>query len=50
MYADETDIHTSHTASRESDDGWEAGLKAPISKRQSLIIVHIGSSTLNLMY
>jgi hypothetical protein len=48
--ADETDIHTSHTAYRERDDGWEAELKAPITKRQGLIIVHIGSSTLNSMY
>ena len=47
MYADEIDIHISYTASRERDDGWGAGLKAPISKGQGLTIVHIGNSTLN---
>ena len=41
MYADETDVHTSHTASRERG----AGLKAPISNDKVslssiLVIVH----------
>jgi hypothetical protein len=43
VYADETDIHTSYTASCEGDDGWGAGLKAPISKEKGLIILHIGN-------
>jgi len=47
VYADETDIHTSYTASRERDNGWRAELKAPISKGQGLTIVHIGNNTLN---
>jgi len=40
-------MYTSYTASRERDDGWGAGLKAPTSKGKGLIIVHIGKSTLN---
>ena len=46
VYADETYIHSSHTTSYAWDDGSGAGLKAPISKGQHLIIIHAGNSTL----
>jgi hypothetical protein len=50
VYADETYIHSSYTASYAWDDGSEAGLKAPFSKRRRLIIVHAGNSTLSTLY
>ena len=50
VYADETVIHSSHTASYVWDDGSGAGLKAPISKGRRLIIVHAGYSTSNSLY
>jgi len=50
VYADETYSHSSQTTSRTWDDGSEAGLKAPFSKRRRLIIVHAGNSTLNSLY
>jgi len=49
-YANETYIHSSHTTSYVWDAGLGAGLKAPISKGQCLIIVHAGNSTLNSLY
>ena len=45
VYADETYVHSSHTASYAWDDGSGAGLKAPVSKGRHLIIVHAGNST-----
>ena len=44
VYTDETYIHSSHT-SYVWDDLSGAGLKAPVSKGQRLIIVHTGNST-----
>lgn len=46
VYTDETYLHSSHTTPREWDDGTVAGLKAPISKGQRLIIVHAGKNTI----
>jgi len=50
VYADETYIHSPYRASYAWDDGWGAGLKAPLSKGRRLIIVHAGNSTLNSLY
>ena len=49
VYTDETYIHSSHT-SYLWDDRSAAGLKAPNSKGQRLIIVHAVNSTLNSLY
>ena len=49
MYADETYIHSSHTASYAWDDRSGAGLKSPIS-RGRLIIINAGNSILNSSY
>ena len=49
VYTDETYIHSSHTSSYAWDDRLGAGLKAPISKGQRLIIVHAGNSTLKFI-
>jgi hypothetical protein len=50
VYADETYIHSSHTTSYAWDEGSGAGLKAPISQRRRLIIVHAGNSPLNSLH
>jgi len=50
VYTDETSTHSSCTTSHVWDDGSGAGLKAPISKGQCLIIIHAGNSTLNSLY
>jgi len=50
VYADETYIHSSYTASYAWDDGSGAGLKDPLSKGRRLIIVYAGNSTLSTLY
>jgi hypothetical protein len=44
VYTNETYIHSSHTTPHEWNDGSGAGLKAPISKGQRLIIIHAGNT------
>jgi len=43
IYTDETYIHSSHTKDHAWSDGTNAGLLAPVSKGQRVIIVHAGS-------
>jgi hypothetical protein len=43
IYVDETYLHNSHTTPYEWADDSTAGVKAPMSKGQRLIIVHGGN-------
>jgi hypothetical protein len=43
IYVDETYLHSSHTTPHERSDDSTAGVKAPTSKGQRLIIVHGGN-------